>query len=232
MTCRRRTRWKSSWASAEGKPVSRGGRKLHPRYLPPRRPHHATGTTQPRPSVDGCRVAPATAPVQRAGGESGIRIDGSAAGGGGGPGLCPGRQGAEDRRARLRLERRDRRRLDGAGLQPGRVARPRGGAWPASACSRRRSCCRLHPDALHRGVVLLHEPRRPGLRHDLLVGHAGDGPVRGLDGRLGDHRRRHHRHGQPGADRRPLQLPARRLAERGGLDDRRSPSSASCGSWS
>ena len=35
---------------------------------------------------------------------------------------------------------------------------------------------------LHRGVLLLHEPRRSGLRHDLLVGHPGDGPVRGWIG--------------------------------------------------
>ena len=32
---------------------------------------------------------------------------------------------------------------------------------------------RVRPDAAHRGRLLLHEPRRSGLRHDLLVGHAG-----------------------------------------------------------
>ena len=86
------------------------------------------------------------------------------------------------------------------------------------------------PMLLHRRVLLLHEPCRSGLRHHLLVGHQGDGPVRGLDRRLGDHRRRHHRHGQPGPDRRPLQLPALRLAERGRLDHGGDHRRASCGS--
>ena len=35
----------------------------------------------------------------------------------------------------------------------------------------------VHPDAADRVGVLLHEPRRPGLRHDVLLGHEGDGPV-------------------------------------------------------
>jgi amino acid transporter len=34
----------------------------------------------------------------------------------------------------------------------------------------------------------------------------GDGPARGLDERLGHHRGRHHRHGQPGPDRRQVHL--------------------------
>ena len=36
---------------------------------------------------------------------------------------------------------------------------------------------RVRPDAADRVVLLLHEPRRPGLRHDVLVGDARDGPA-------------------------------------------------------
>ena len=55
MTCRRRTRRKSSCASAEGKPVSRGGDKARPRYLARRRPHHAT-MDNPTPTGGGSRA--------------------------------------------------------------------------------------------------------------------------------------------------------------------------------
>src|SRR5215207_4724274 len=40
MTWRRRTRWKSSWASAEGKPVSSGGATSFSKVLAPARAHH------------------------------------------------------------------------------------------------------------------------------------------------------------------------------------------------
>ena len=66
MTCRRRTRWKSSWASAEGKPVSRGGRKAPSRYPSPRRPHHAT-LDNPTPTAGGlyARAAAGAVPARR-----------------------------------------------------------------------------------------------------------------------------------------------------------------------
>ena len=57
--------------------------------------------------------------------------------------------------------------------------------------------------------VLLPQPRRPGRRHDVLLGHARLRPLGGVDRRLGDRRRRHHRHGEPGRDRRDLHVPAR-----------------------
>ena len=47
------------------------------------------------------------------------------------------REGPEDRRARLRLVRRHRRRLDRPGLQP--RGRRSGSSWPPSASRRRRS---------------------------------------------------------------------------------------------
>ncbi len=41
------------------------------------------------------------------------------------------------------------------------------------------------------------------LRHHLHLGHQGVRAQDRVDGRLGHHRRRRHRHGQPGPDRRP-----------------------------
>ena len=41
------------------------------------------------------------------------------------------------------------------------------------------------PMFLDRQRLPLHEPRRPGLRHDVLLGHPGDGPDAGVVGRLG-----------------------------------------------
>ena len=67
------------------------------------------------------------------------------------------------------------------------------------------------PDALHRDLLLLHEPRGSRLRHQLHLGDHGDGAAPGLDDRLGDHRRRRHRHGQPGRGGGPVHLqPVRR----------------------
>ena len=44
---------------------------------------------------------------------------------------------------------------------------------------------RLHPDAVHRSGVLLPEPGRSRLRHDLHLGHARDRTEDGLDRRMG-----------------------------------------------
>ena len=52
--------------------------------------------------------------------------------------------------------------------------------------------------------------RRPGLRHDLHLGHPRLRAQDGLAGRLGDHRRRHPGDGQPGPDRRAVRVPALR----------------------
>ena len=122
-----------------------------------------------------------------------------------GPGLGPGRQGPEDRRARLRVERRHRRRLDGAGLQPGRVAR---------ASSSRVAGIGLQAPAIllvaFVPMLLIAASYYYMNRADPDCGTTFSwvtramGPYAGLARRLGDHRRRHHRHGQPGADRRPL----------------------------
>ena len=119
-------------------------------------------------------------------------------------------QGASQGRARLHLERHDRRRLDRARLQPRVEPRPRrrGGRRPAGAGDHDP---RLHPDALRRVGLLLPEPRRSRLRHDVLLGHARDGPASRDGWRLGHRRRRRDRDGEPLADRRPvLVLPRRR----------------------
>ena len=60
----------------------------------------------------------------------------------------------------------------------------------------------------------------------------GDGPVGGLARRLGDHRRRRRRDGEPRADRGPVLVHAVRLGLGGSLDVRGHGSSASCGSSS
>ena len=49
---------------------------------------------------------------------------------------------------------------------------------------------------------------RARLRHDVHVGRAGVRPAGRLAGRLGHHRRRRHRHGEPRADRGLLHVPA------------------------
>ncbi len=127
------------------------------------------------------------------------------------------RAGAKGLKAgdRLGLERRDRRGLDRARLQPRGGARPGGGRGRAAGAGG--DAGRLPAHALHRGGVLLHEPRRARLRHHLHLGHPGDGPSARLAGRLGDRRGRHHRHGQPRADRRPLLVPPVRFRRAGGV---------------
>ena len=143
----------------------------------------------------------------------GIRIDGGArAGGGGLAGQRIGREGPEVRRHRLRLERRHRRRVDGAGLQPGRDAR----------LHRRRPGVGLSAPAvllvsfipmLFIAFAYSYMNRAdPDCGTSFAWVTRAMGPQLGWLARLGDHRRRHHRHGQPGADRRHLLVPALRLA--------------------
>ena len=89
----------------------------------------------------------------------------------------------------------------------------------------------VRADADDRLGLLLPQPGRPGLRHDVLLGHPRDGAVVGLDRRLGDRddRRAGHRlarrHGRPV---RPADVRARR---RGGQQRRRDPAASWSSSW-
>ena len=117
-----------------------------------------------------------------------------------------GGEGPQDRRARPRVQRCHGRRLHGAGVQPcghARVDRRRGG-------SRRpgRRAARLHPHAADVDRVQRAEQGRPGLRDHVHLGGPGVRPAHRLGGRLGDRGRRHPGHGQPGAGRRAVRLPA------------------------
>ena len=123
-------------------------------------------------------------------------------------GLGPWRKGPEDGRDRVRLQHRDRGRLDRPRLQSRRDARVHrrrrrlpGAGDPADG---------LRADVPRRRRLLLHEPSRPRLRDVLQLGDQGDGAAARLDGRLGDRRRRRDRDGEPRPDRRPLHLPALR----------------------
>ena len=119
-----------------------------------------------------------------------------------------GRQGTEGGSAGPDVQRGHRRRLHRTGVQPRRHdRRRRAGRGPAVA---RGDDPRLPADALHRGGLPAAQPGRPRLRHDV---HLGDPRVRAahrVDGRLGHRGGGRHRHGQPGRDRRPVRLPARR----------------------
>ncbi len=125
-------------------------------------------------------------------------------------------QGAEEERDRVRLQRRDRGRLDRPRLQPRRDTRLRRRRGRAAVAGD--PADQLRADVPGRRRLLLHEQGRPGLRHQLLLGDEGDGPAARLDRRLDDRRRRRDRDGQPGPDRRPLHLPAGRLGLGGRLD--------------
>ena len=72
----------------------------------------------------------------------------------------------------------------------------------------------LRPDVLHRGRLLRAEQGRAGLRHHVHLGRAGVRHPDRLDGRLGHHRRRRHRDGEPGPDRRLLLVQPGRRATR------------------
>ncbi len=119
------------------------------------------------------------------------------------------REGPEEERDRVRLQRRNRGGLDRARLQPRRdPGLRRRGSGPAGTGD---PAGQLRADVPRRRRLLLHEQGRPRLRHELLLGDQGDGTAVGLDRRLDDRRRRRDRDGQPGADRRPLHLPPLRL---------------------
>ena len=169
---------------------------------------HSPGTRPGRkavPPMTTLVIAEATAPrLSRAGGVSTPARHASAA---------PG-QGPAGRSARAGLQRGDRGLLDRARLQHGRDARPdrrrRRRAQPGHAD-------RVVPaDALHRLRVPRAEQGRPGLRHHVHLDGARVRAAGRLDGRLGDHRGRRHRDGQPGADRRAVLPAARRRAGRPG----------------
>ena len=76
---------------------------------------------------------------------------------------------------------------------------------------------RVLPDGVHRRRLLLDEPGRPGLRHDVRLGLEGVRAVSRVAGRLGDRRRRRARDAEPRRRRRQLHLPA----VRDHADDRR-----------
>src|SRR3954447_10669160 len=203
MTWRRRTRRKSSWASAVGKPVSRGGDKGPLNGTSPDGARTTPRwTTRPRPAVGGVRRRGATCaePAARClpsaissrpqrprvarrarRSRGGIGIDGSAA-------PCrwrcaawvgARREGPEVRRDQLRLEHRHRRGVDGPRLQPGGNARLHRGRARRGTVGPRGADRLVHPDAVHRVRLQLHEPGGPRLRHELRVGHAGAGPQAG-----------------------------------------------------
>ena len=123
---------------------------------------------------------------------------------------------AEEGRARLRLERRDRRRLDRA-----RATRSRR-RWASSSPSRASALqapavmlVAFVPMLLIASAYYYMNRADPDCGTTFSWVTRAMGPSLGLARRLGDHRRRRHRHGQPGADRGPLHVPAGRLAERG-----------------
>ena len=136
-----------------------------------------------------------------------------------------GRARPEARGARVHLQRRDRRRLDGAWLQPRCIARLRHGRGrPAGACGVPN---RIHADALRGIGLLLAEPKRSRLRNELRLDDAGIRALGRVHRRLGDHRGGRHRDGEPRADRRDLHVPARRREKA----SRRAPSGSRSSAW-
>ncbi len=109
------------------------------------------------------------------------------------------RRRTEAGRDRLLRRPGDRAGVHLAGVLAGRRDRtdraPRRGLRPRGAARQ------LRADAADRVGVLLPQLRRPGLRHDVLLGHPGDGAVVRVVRRLGDRDDRRSRH---------------RLARRGG----------------
>ena len=99
-----------------------------------------------------------------------------------------GRQGSQAGCDRLLGRAGGGDRLDRAGLLAGRGDRDRGRGRGAAGAGRAAGLVR--PDVPDRGGLLLHEPRRPGLRHQLLLDHPRDRPGRRLGRRL---RGLHHR---------------------------------------
>ncbi len=134
----------------------------------------------------------------------------------GSPAAGPADERARSQEGRDRLPRRadHRHLLDGAGLLAGGGAGDRRRAGRGAGAGG--AAGQLRPDVPDRVVVLLHEPRRSGLRHVVLLDHAGDRPGRRLARRLGDLHDRHPRRRLARRRRRLLHLRPRdaRLAAR------------------
>ena len=114
---------------------------------------------------------------------TGSRLDTGPPGGIGSPDGYGRERAASPTRASRRARSASSRASSSASPRPRRAT-----AWRRRSASSSRSAARppgpgdharrLPPDAADRLGLLLHEPRRPGLRHDLLVGHQGDGAAR------------------------------------------------------
>ena len=113
---------------------------------------------------------------------------------------------SQDRCARPYFERRHRRCLDCAGIQLGCHARLRGRRDRAAGADRDDPC--FCPHVLHLDRLSGDEQGGPGLRDDLHVGDEGVYAPRGMDGRLGHHRRRHSRDGKSRPGRWPVHFRA------------------------
>ena len=74
---------------------------------------------------------------------------------------------------------------------------------------------RVHPDGVHRVGVLLPEPRRSRLRHQLQLGDPRDRAAQRMDGRLEQRGRRPRDHAEPRGDRRGVHVPAVRVEHAG-----------------
>ena len=109
------------------------------------------------------------------------------------------------KRDRLQGRPDHRHSLDGAGLLAGGGHRAGGGDGRRTGAGGTPGLVRS--DVLRSHGLLLHEPRRPGLRHDVLVGDAGHGTVGRLDRGLGDLRDRHPGRRVPGRRGGPLHVP-------------------------
>ena len=142
-----------------------------------------------------------------------------------------GGKGLKSERDRLPVEPRDRRRVDRACVLARRHARVHR-RDPEDGDARTGDPARLVPaDPPDRLRLQVSEPRRPGLRHDVRLGHTRARAVGRLAQRLGDLRRRRDRDGVARGDRLDVHLPALQLDERrpqrgrradrlGGLDRR------------
>ena len=112
--------------------------------------------------------------------------------------------------ARHALERRHRRRLDGAGLHPRRRPSASSSRSPGSASSRPAiMIVSFIPMILiASSYYYLNKASIPTAAPPSAGSRARSGPQDRLGDRLGHGGRRHHRHGEPGADHRHLLLPA------------------------
>ena len=122
-----------------------------------------------------------------------------------GAGAC--RQGAQARRPRSDLEHRDRCRLDGARLQPGRHPRASIVATVGLVSPIVVLLAFIPMLFISFGYKELNKAD-PDCGTTFTWGDPDVRPEDRVDGRLGDHRRRRPRHGQPGPGRRPVRVPA------------------------